>query len=120
MAQNNIAKLSEETGAESYFLGYGTPVSLKPYFDEIGEHLSNQYLLSFAGNGGPKGKYRAGAGEDGTKGRGVLHALEYLVDTSEVDSAGKQSIEQKEGALTLTRAPFLFVRGGLVRSKGAS
>jgi hypothetical protein len=56
MAQNNIAKLSEETGAESYFLGYGMPVSLKPYFDEIGEHLSNQHLLSFVGNGGSKGK----------------------------------------------------------------
>jgi hypothetical protein len=56
--QNNISKLSEETGAESYFLGYGVPVSLKPYFDEIGEHLSNQYLLSFAGNGGSKGKYQ--------------------------------------------------------------
>ena len=58
MGQNNISKLSEETGAESYFLGYGMPVTLKPYFDEIGEHLSNQYLLSFAGNGGPKGKYQ--------------------------------------------------------------
>jgi hypothetical protein len=56
--QNNISKLSEETGAESYFLGYGPPVSLKPYFDEIGEHLSNQYLLSFAGSGGSKGKYQ--------------------------------------------------------------
>jgi hypothetical protein len=32
-------------------------VSLKPYFDEIGEHLSNQYLVSFAGNGGSKGKF---------------------------------------------------------------
>jgi len=58
LGQNNISKLSEETGAESYFLGYGAPVSLKPYFDEIGEHLSNQYLLSFAGNGGSKGKYQ--------------------------------------------------------------
>ena len=57
LAQNNIAKLSEETGAESYFLGYGMPVSLKPYFDEIGEHLSSQHLLSFAGNGGSKGKF---------------------------------------------------------------
>jgi hypothetical protein len=57
MAQNNIAKLSEETGAESYFLGYGIPVSLKPYFDEIGGHLSNQHLLSFVGNDGSKGKF---------------------------------------------------------------
>jgi hypothetical protein len=58
LAQNNISKLSEETGAESYFLGYGIPVTLKPYFDEIGEHLSNQYLLSFTGDGGAKGKYQ--------------------------------------------------------------
>jgi len=56
--QNNISKLSEDTGAETYFLGSGVPVSLKPYFDEIGDHLSNQYLLSFAGNGGAKGKYQ--------------------------------------------------------------
>src|SRR5271166_1860860 len=58
LGQNNLSKLSEETGAESYFLGYGAPVALKPYFDEIGEHLSNQYLLSFVGNGGSKGKYQ--------------------------------------------------------------
>ncbi|HEY1471398.1 MAG TPA: hypothetical protein VGF61_20335 [Candidatus Acidoferrum sp.] len=57
LAQNNISKLSEDTGAESYFLGYGMPVSLKPYFDELGEHLSNQYLVSFVGNGGSKGKF---------------------------------------------------------------
>jgi hypothetical protein len=58
-AQNNIDKLSEETGAESYFLGTGMPVSIKPYLDEINTHLSNQYLLSFIGNGGTKGKYQS-------------------------------------------------------------
>jgi hypothetical protein len=58
LGQNNISKLSEETGAETYFLGGATPVSLKPYFDEIGEHLSNQYLLSFTGDGGARGKYQ--------------------------------------------------------------
>jgi len=57
-AQNNLSKLSGETGAESYYLGYGVPVSLRPYFDEIGLHLSDQYLLTFAGSGGPKGKYQ--------------------------------------------------------------
>jgi hypothetical protein len=57
-AQNNIDKLSEDTGAESYFLGGGTPVSIKPYLDEISTHLSNQYLLTFAANGGAKGKYQ--------------------------------------------------------------
>lgn len=58
-AQNNIDKLSEDTGAESYFLGSGMPVSIKPYLDEIGAHLNNQYLLTFAGNGGGKGKYQS-------------------------------------------------------------
>lgn len=58
-AQTNIDKLSEDTGAESYFLGGGTPVSIKPYLDEISTHLSNQYLLTFAGSGGAKGKYQS-------------------------------------------------------------
>jgi hypothetical protein len=58
-AQINIDKVSEETGAESYFLGYGTPVSIKPYLDEISTHLNNQYLLTFAGSGGSKGKFQS-------------------------------------------------------------
>ena len=55
-AQNNIDKLSQDTGAESYFLGAQTPVSIKPYLDEMTQHLSNQYLLTFAGDGGKKGR----------------------------------------------------------------
>jgi hypothetical protein len=58
-AQSLLSKLSEETGAESYYLGFGAPVNLKPYFDEIGEHLRNQYLLSFRGDGGKKGKFQS-------------------------------------------------------------
>ena len=55
--QTNIDKLAEDTGAESYFLGTNAPVSIKPYLDEVATHLSNQYLLTFAGSGGSKGKY---------------------------------------------------------------
>lgn len=57
-AQINIDKLSEETGAESYFLGFGEPVSLKPYFDEISTHLGNQYLVTVAAGATGKGKYQ--------------------------------------------------------------
>ena len=57
--QTNIDKLSEDTGAESYFLGSGVPVSIKPYLEEISTHLSNQYLLTFAGSGGSKGKFQS-------------------------------------------------------------
>jgi hypothetical protein len=55
-AQNNLSQLSQETGAESYYLGTLEPVSLKPYFDEIDTHLKNQYLLTFTGRGGKKGR----------------------------------------------------------------
>jgi VWFA-related protein len=57
-AQANLSRASEESGAESYYLGSERPVTLKPYFDEIQEHLNNQYLLTFqSGGGGKKGKF---------------------------------------------------------------
>src|SRR5271168_89502 len=56
-AQSNLSQLSDETGAESFYLGQGIPVDLKPYFDEIGMHLNNQYLLTFEGSGGKKGRF---------------------------------------------------------------
>jgi hypothetical protein len=56
-AQSNLSQLSDETGAESYSLGLGEPVTFKYYLDEIGMHLSNQYLLTFNGSGGKKGRF---------------------------------------------------------------
>lgn len=56
-AQDNMSKLAEDTGGESYYLFTEEPVTLKPYFDEISLHLNNQYLLTFAGDGGSKGKF---------------------------------------------------------------
>ena len=56
-AQSNLSELSDATGAESYFLGTGAPVNLKPYFDELSTHLSNQYLLTFKASGGAKGRF---------------------------------------------------------------
>lgn len=56
-SQSNLSRLSEETGAESYYLSFEIPVTLKPYFDEIQMHLANQYLVNFVGNGGKKGKF---------------------------------------------------------------
>jgi len=55
-AQNNLTKLSEESGGESFYLGTTAPVSFKPYLDKLQIYLDNQYLLSFAGDGGAKGK----------------------------------------------------------------
>ena len=59
LSQDNMGKMSDDTGAELFYLGPGSTVSLKPYLDEIAEHLSNQYLLTFAASGGGKGKYQS-------------------------------------------------------------
>jgi hypothetical protein len=45
--QNGIAKLSDETGGESFFLGLQPAVSFKPYLDRLEKILNNQYLLTF-------------------------------------------------------------------------
>jgi hypothetical protein len=60
-AQSNLERLSQETGAESFYLGLGRPVSLKPYLDQIRDRLNNQYLLSFltGGNSGRKGRFES-------------------------------------------------------------
>jgi hypothetical protein len=55
--QMNLSQLAEESGAESYYLGTAPAVTFKPYLDEITTHLNNQYLLTFEGNGGEKGRF---------------------------------------------------------------
>ena len=56
MGQNNLSKMTDETGGETFYLGTTAPVAFKPYLDELQMHLNNQYLLTFAGDGGAKGK----------------------------------------------------------------
>ena len=45
--QNNLSKLAEESGGESFFQGRYTPISFAPSLDEFAERLSHQYLLTF-------------------------------------------------------------------------
>ena len=45
--ENALAKLSDVTGGESFFLGLQSPVSFTPYLDQLQKILDNQYLLSF-------------------------------------------------------------------------
>lgn len=52
--QNGIAKLSDATGGESFFLGLHAPVSLKPYLDQIDKKHENQYILTFQAKSGKK------------------------------------------------------------------
>jgi hypothetical protein len=44
--ENGLARLSEATGGESFFLGRQNPVSFAPYLDELQKTLDNQYFLT--------------------------------------------------------------------------
>ncbi len=52
--QLGIAKLSDVTGGESFFLGLQNPVSLKPYLEDLQKTFNNRYLLSFSAKPGNK------------------------------------------------------------------
>lgn len=52
--QNHLAQIAEETGGESYMLGYGPLVSFSPYLAEISEHLAHQYVVTFLVTPGKK------------------------------------------------------------------
>jgi hypothetical protein len=52
--QMAIAKLSDITGGESFLLGLQSPVSFKPYLDDLQKVLDNRYWLSFSAKPGSK------------------------------------------------------------------
>jgi hypothetical protein len=43
-----LADLADQTGGEAYYIGFtGAPVAFAPYFDQMANRLSHQYLLTF-------------------------------------------------------------------------
>ena len=77
--QNDLSRLAEESGAESYYLGTSEAVTFKPYLDELAMHLNNQYLLTFMGSGGPKGKFQRVKVHTEVSGVQFLHAPEAFL-----------------------------------------
>jgi len=55
--QSCLSRLADETGGEAFFQGTITPISMKPFLEEIGRHLANQYLVWFAAKPGKKSGY---------------------------------------------------------------
>jgi hypothetical protein len=47
--QNFLSQLSDETGGESYYIGFGSPVSFQPFLDQFMDAQRHQYLLTFLG-----------------------------------------------------------------------
>lgn len=46
--QNLLEEVTQGTGGNSYWIGYGNPVTLTPYFDDFDRRLKNQYELGFS------------------------------------------------------------------------
>jgi hypothetical protein len=46
--QNFLSQLSDETGGDSYMIGFGSPVSFEPFLQQILQQLQHQYLLTFS------------------------------------------------------------------------
>lgn len=46
--QNFLSMLSDETGGDSYMIGFGSPVSFQPFLQKIAQQWQNQYLLTFS------------------------------------------------------------------------
>lgn len=77
--QNDLSRLAESTGAESYYLGVTEAVTFKPYLDELSAHFRNQYLLTFRGSGGAKGRFQRVHVATEVPGVQFLHAPEAFL-----------------------------------------
>jgi VWFA-related protein len=75
--QGSLAELASETGGEDFYEGFGNPVSLQPFLENIHRLLGQQYLLTFLAQAGPKGDFvslRVTSEQNGIK----LHAPQHV------------------------------------------
>ena len=55
--QSCLSRLADETGGEAYFQGFQTPISMKPFLEDMARHLGDQYLVTFVAKPGKKSGY---------------------------------------------------------------
>lgn len=56
--QNNLSEMTDKTGGEFYYQGFGMPISFAPFLNEFAERLNHQYLLTFLIKPDKKPSYR--------------------------------------------------------------
>ena len=56
--QNNLSQLTDETGGESYFQGFNTPIAFAPFLDQFADRLNHQYKLTFLAKADNKPSYQ--------------------------------------------------------------
>jgi hypothetical protein len=54
LAQTGLDLLSQKTGGETYYIGFGTPVDMTPYLEDVSNSLKHQYELTFLAKGAKK------------------------------------------------------------------
>lgn len=57
--QNYLAQISELTGGESFYYGFGPAVSFTPYLDDLSHRLTHQFFVSFIPKPEKKGGLRS-------------------------------------------------------------
>lgn len=57
--QSSLSEMAQETGGEAYFEGFGTPVSMQPFLEEMARHLDHQYVVTFSAKPGEKSGYES-------------------------------------------------------------
>jgi VWFA-related protein len=55
--QGSLARMASETGGDAFFQGTQTAISFKPFLEDIGKLLGQQYLMTFMATPGEKGRY---------------------------------------------------------------
>lgn len=55
--QGSLARMASETGGDAFFQGTQTPISFKPFLEDVGKLLGQQYLLTFLATPGEKARY---------------------------------------------------------------
>jgi hypothetical protein len=56
--QTNLSRLSDESGGEGYFEGFGNPVAFSPFLEEFADRLNHQYKLTFTIKPDKKAEYQ--------------------------------------------------------------
>jgi hypothetical protein len=56
--QNNLSRLADETGGESYFQGFETPIAFAPFLNQFADRLNHQYKLTFLARPDKKPTYQ--------------------------------------------------------------
>jgi hypothetical protein len=88
--QNYLAKLSEETGAESFNLSASPPVSFAPYTENMAERLSHQYVVTFLAKTGPKAGFQSVKLTTEVPNAELVAATKVYVSSAQTKASGTQ------------------------------